>query len=157
MKGFKQFLKDADGLQTEWKEVDVFYHFASDDQTAKDTILTLLTEAVPFVDLGKGRSIIHHKAHVPNTEDHLHFVVNGNKIAAVNKSGTAHDRSHGIKLQKWALKGAAQHYPDFKMPKDGLIESLLGQPDGELLLESHRRPRVLLSRARRVLAELAVV
>ncbi|MBZ9703247.1 MULTISPECIES: hypothetical protein [unclassified Mesorhizobium] len=156
MKSFKQFLRDANGLEGEMKEVDVFYHFATDDQVAKDTILKLLTEAIPFVDLGKGRSIVHHKAHVPNTEDHLHFVVNGNKFAAVNKSGTAHDRSHGIKLQNWALKGAAKHYPDFTMPKNGLIETLYGQSDNELLLESDRRPKVLLSRARRVLAELAV-
>lgn len=76
----------------------------------------------------------------------------GAKIAAVNADGSAHDRSHGIQLQRWALDGAAKHYPDFRMPKDGLIEGLLAGSEPSLLLEGTHAEDILVSQAERLLA-----
>ncbi|WP_157678479.1 hypothetical protein [Mesorhizobium sp. WSM1497] len=130
----------------------VFYHLSEDDLEAQQTIL-LLMEAKPYVDLGKGRRIMYHTAHIPDGQDHLHFVVNGKKIAAVNRDGTAHDRSHGIQLQKWALKGAKANYPYMKMPPDGLIENLYAVSDRRLLTEAVDDHRVA-PRALQIVAEL---
>lgn len=44
-----------------------FYHFESDDAVAETVIRLLLNEEKPRVDLGKGRSILFHQAHVPGT------------------------------------------------------------------------------------------
>jgi hypothetical protein len=112
IKSFRELINAAEGMH----EQLVIYHVATDDRVAELVVRGLLLEAIPRVELGKGRSILFHKAHVPNTQDHLHFVVKGDKIAAVNKSGRAHDQSHGYQLQKWALDGAKKYDPDFIMP-----------------------------------------
>ena len=98
---------------------------------------------------------MHHKAHVPNTQDHLHFRVKGTNIAAINKDGSAHDRSHGVQLQKWALDGMKQHYPGFRRPDDGLIESIFAE-DAVLLTEAAEHGRVLVSPEVQAMAESAV-
>jgi hypothetical protein len=105
-------------------EVLVFYHFEEGDNAAEMIVRLILNEEKASVDLGQGRRMLFHKARVPNTQDHIHFQVKGANIAALNKDGTAHDRSHGIQLQKWALDSMATHYPNFRRPKDGIIESL---------------------------------
>jgi hypothetical protein len=133
----------------------VIYHFAQDDPVAEFIVRGLLNEQRPAVELGKGRSILFHKAHVPNTEDHLHFFVRGAKVAAINQSGKAHDRSHGVQLQRWALDGMKQHYPDFKRPPNGLIEALMSEPSQQLLTEAFDENAVLLSKSLRLLAEQA--
>lgn len=133
----------------------VIYHFAQDDPVAELIVRALLNEQRPSVDLGKGRSILFHKAHVPNTEDHLHFMVRRAKIAAINQSGTAHDMSHGVQLQRWALDGMQQYYPGFKLPPNGLIEALMSTPSSGLLNEAFDENEVLLSKASRLLAEQA--
>lgn len=113
----------------------VVYHFGKNDEVAETVIRLLLNEARPSVDLGRGRRILFHKAHVPQGQDHLHFVVRGHKVAALNKDGTAHDQSHGVQLQRWAIDGASEHYAEFKMPKNGIIEQLFRVPSGILLNE----------------------
>ena len=139
MKTFKQFLNDRRKL--------VIYHFDADDAVARQLVFEVLTEAKKSVDLGQGKSIVHHKAHIPDGQDHLQFMVKGRKVYSVNKDGTAHDRSHGKKMQRWALDGAAAHYPGFKMPDDGLIEAILANEEAELLTESNDRPATLISKA----------
>lgn len=150
IKGFKEYLAEQEGsIRT------VFYHFETTDRVAEVVIRLLLNEAKPYVDLGKGRAILHHKAHIPNTQDHLHFRVKGTNIAAINKDGSAHDKSHGVELQKWATDGAKKHYPDFHVPKDGLIESIFSD-DTALLTETTNHGWVLLSREVQSIAEKAV-
>lgn len=74
---------------------------------------------------------------------------------AINKSGSAHDRSHGVQLQRWALDGMRQYYPDFTVPPEGLIEALMGESSSHLLTEAFDPKEVLVPRADRVLAEIA--
>jgi hypothetical protein len=135
IKSFRAFREYLSGVEAKSHERFVFYHFDPADRVAEVVIRLLLNEEKPSVELGKGRSILFHKAHVLNTQDHLHFQVKGAKIAAVNKDGTAHDQSHGFKLQKWAMEGAAKHYPDFKIPKDRIIEQLMAEPGNQVLNE----------------------
>ena len=120
------------------------YHFDSEDLIAPIIIRALLCEALPSVDLGKGRSIIFHKAHTGEGQDHLHFRVKGATISSVNRDGSAHDRSHGIQLQRWATDGAKAHYPGMKMPPKGLIEQLVIEPDASQFLTEGAGPRTLI-------------
>lgn len=152
LKGFKERLAE---VEAQWSTRTVFYHFETSDRVAEVVIRLLLNEAKPYVDLGKGRAIMHHKAHVRNTQDHLHFRVKGTNIAAVNKDGSAHDKSHGVQLQKWAMDGARQHYPNFRIPDDGLIESIFSD-DTALLTEATVHGRILLSPKVQAIAESAV-
>lgn len=150
MKGFKEYLGEVEGTTR-----TVFYHFETTDRVAEVVIRLLLNEAKPYVDLGKGRAILHHNAHIPNTQDHLHFRVKGTNIAAINKDGSAHDKSHGVTLQKWATDGAKRYYPDFHIPKDGLIESIFSD-DAALLIEAKDCGQMLLSPEVQNIAEKAV-
>ena len=136
------------------REVLVIYHFAQNDLVAEQAVRKLLYEQRQPINLGQGRSILFHKAHIPDTEDHLHFLIKGAKIAAINQSGTAHDRSHGIQLQRWALDGMEKHFPQFKRPPDGLIETLMAGTSTRLLSESVGGKEILLSKALRLLAEI---
>lgn len=148
VKGFRKYI---DAVEGKTQARYAIYHYATGDQVAELVLNELLNEAKQYVDLGKGRSIMFHKAHIPDGQDHLHFRVDGAKIAAVNKDGSAHDRSHGVQLQRWAMDGAKSHYPDFKLPKDGLIEQLHMPRDQTLLLEDMER-RVLVPAADQLLA-----
>ncbi|QDC08767.1 hypothetical protein FHY55_05735 [Oceanicola sp. D3] len=141
LKGFKEHLAE---IEAQRSTRTVFYHFDTSDRVAEVVIRLLLNEAKPYVDLGKGRAIMHHKAHVRNTQDHLHFRVKGTNFAAINKDGSAHDKSHGVQLQKWAMDGMRRHYPGFHIPDDGLIESIFAE-DLVLLTEAQDHGRVLLS------------
>jgi hypothetical protein len=147
IKSFKEYLAESEGSTR-----TVFYHFEIEDRVAEVVIRLLLNEAKPYVDLGHGRAILHHKAHIPSTQDHLHFRVQGTNIAAINKDGSAHDKSHGLTLQKWATDGAKKHYPDFHIPKDGLIESIFSS-GAALLTEGTVHGRVLLSPKLQSMAE----
>ncbi|QNL18856.1 hypothetical protein HXX25_05545 [Hyphobacterium sp. CCMP332] len=142
---------------TDPEPVFIFYHFDVGDRDAEILIRLLLREAKPYVDLGKGRAIMHHKAHIPNGQDHLHFRVKGSCIAAINKDGSAHDQSHGKTLQKWAMDGARAHYPDFVVPPDGLIEQLFMFTEDQVLHEAMKSKAILASPELMQLAEQTVV
>lgn len=131
----------------------VYYHYSSDDALAEFIVTNLLREAKEYVDLGKGRSLMFHKAHDGQGQDHVHFCVKKAKVYAINQDGTAHDRSHGVKMQRWALDGLEKNYPEFKRPKDGLIEALLAGPSGPMLTEGAGAADVLVPPEVQALAE----
>jgi hypothetical protein len=142
-KGLREILNKMDDINAHY----AFYYFDTSDNVAETVIRLLLNEDKSRVDLGQNKSIIFHRAHTEVNQDHLHFLVKGDKIAAVNRDGTAHDSSHGVRLQKWALNGAAQHYPEFRMPKDGLIERLMVEAGAQMLNEEIGGANVLIPRA----------
>ena len=141
----REFIDKAEGKH----DVFVFYHFDKADVTAETIVRLILNEEKPSADLGQGRRILFHKAHVPNTQAHIHFQVKGANIAAVNKDGSAHDRSHGIQLQKWAIDGMTNHYPNFNSPKKGIIEKLIVKTNatGSQILNESGGAFVLISKA----------
>lgn len=132
-RGFRDYLARMDA--TSRQPVFAFYHVAGDDVLAKFILGNMLKEDRRHVDLGKGREIFFHSAHVEPGQDHLHFRQNGAKLYAVNRDGTAHDASHGKLMARWAREGMRDNYPGFTVPKDGLIEALFDAPGGTLLLE----------------------
>jgi hypothetical protein len=137
----------------EEKPPHVFYHFASDDHVAHVLVRGLLLED-KTIDLGKGRSLMFHKAHnPPHGQDHIHYCVKGAKMYALNKDGTAHDRSHGVEMARWAVQGTEKHFPDFTIPPKGLIEALMPEPEKGLLLEGLAMNAVLVPPADLLKAE----
>jgi len=64
-----------------------------------------------------------HKARIPSGQDHLHIYARQNHLFAINKDGTAHDRSHGAHIPNRVADAIKQNFPDFVLPKDNLIES----------------------------------
>ena len=120
------------------------FHFDSVDGTALATVLTLLdlSEAHKPIELGKGRAILYHPAHVKPGQPHLHFTVKGQKVAAINLDGTAHDQSHGIRLQRWALDGLKAHFPHFNRLEDGLIEHFMVTAGEVSVFESYLLKRL---------------
>jgi hypothetical protein len=66
----------------------------------------------------------YHAARVTPGENHLHVFKKGNEIFAINASGTAHDRSHGVRIPNRVAAAIRKHYPQIKLPKDNLIESI---------------------------------
>jgi len=139
----KEIMSDKD--RAKWNTP--IYHFDSGDELAASTARTLLdlNEGQNPIDLGKGRSILYHAAHVKPGQSHLHFRVKGANVAALNMDGTAHDQSHGIKLQKWALDGMEKHFPNFKRPTDGLIEQFMTPSARRMLLEAADEAGILVS------------
>ena len=156
IKSFKEYY--AEQNRTDGHEVNVFYHFASDDVLARIILVSVLNEDRKHLDLGKGREIFFHTAHVQPGQDHLHFKLNGAKLYAINRDGSAHDASHGKQMARWAQEGMRDSYLGFTVPKDGLIEALVEVPSGKLLLENDGSAMgAVVSRALQLTAEAAIL
>jgi hypothetical protein len=95
-----------------------------------------------FVDLKEAR----HKAiplggpylayldspHIPQGQKHIHVYHKNNQIFALNIDGSAHDKSHGVKIPGKVGKALSDILPGFKLPNDNIIESLTFDQDGGL-------------------------
>jgi hypothetical protein len=150
IKSFKEYLAETVADSAPF----AFYHFVSGDAVAATLLESLLNEGTKTHNLGKGRAIKYHTAHVPGGQDHVHFLVKGHKVTALNRDGSAHDQSHGHQLLRWQIDGLQKHYTSFVIPKDGLIEQLLGLRDSVLLSESAEDdncPAMLISKAEKAL------
>lgn len=136
------------------REAYACYHVDADDALGLFVMRHFLGEARKEVDLGKGRRMLFHRAHTPDDQDHVHFMVKGAKVYALNRDGSAHDRSHGVKMQRWAVDGLKKHHADFTLPPDNLIEALIANPERVALKEYAESSLPMLSRAARLAAEL---
>lgn len=88
--------------------------------------------------LGGQYSAILHRAHIEPGQDHLHILVKRHQLAALNKDGTAHDSSHGIRLPNRVVTAIRAKFPKFTIPPDGYIERAEPEADARyasLLME----------------------
>lgn len=71
------------------------------------------------------------KSHIPPdpNKTHLHVFKNGNEIFAINKDGTAHDKSAGKKIPGAIFNTLKQKYPDFSFPPNRIIREMLINAD----------------------------
>ena len=118
-------------------EVYVFFHYDEHDVIAKRAVRQYLCEGGKTLQLGKGRSVRFDRAHVPGGQDHLHFLQKGNNLFALNRDGTAHDRSHGIQMAKWTMDYIKTNHPEWTVPKNGLIEAMLARDEKTYLIEAN--------------------
>lgn len=77
-------------------------------------------------------SYFKNKPHNKNGEDHLHVLKKGKQIFAINRSGSAHDRSHGVSIPRKVADALRKEFPDWEIPKNNIIESF---EDRELKLK----------------------
>lgn len=59
----------------------------------------------------------------PN-KDHLHFYKKGSELFALNRDGTGHDGSHGVRIPNVVVDYISTEFPDFTLPKGNIIESI---------------------------------
>ena len=144
-------LKELEDIKT----VYVFIHYDKDDKQAAARAREYLCEGSKTFALGQGKAVRFDRAHVPGSQDHLHFLQNGKNLFALNRDGTAHDKSHGVQMANWAVDYVKTQYPDWTLPKDGLIESVLVTASAMPLFEvnEHRATMILIEPKTLVAAE----
>ena len=85
----------------------------------------LLKEAINQ-NWGKGYSVrfdrMNYGVYDPN-KNHLHVYLKNNNLFAINRDGTAHDKSHGISIPRYVSDRIRSEYPDFIIPPNNFIES----------------------------------
>jgi len=64
-----------------------------------------------------------HTAHTSPGQHHLHIFLRNNQLFALNRDGTAHDQSQGVRIPNRVAKGIATHFPDFTLPSGNVIEA----------------------------------
>jgi hypothetical protein len=122
MKTFKEFLieqveleKSVETIQVDGYLLIIFF----------ENSLELLTEAIR-----KGRELIKnytyniHQRHADPNLKHMHVYERGKKIFAINIDGTAHDKSHKIRIPNKVADAIRKKHPEFQIPKDNFIENL---------------------------------
>ncbi len=77
----------------------------------------------------KGRPLISQysyrkdQPHYSKGQYHLHIYLKSKKLFAINKDGTAHDNSHGVRIPNKVASAIKTIFPDFKVPNNNIIES----------------------------------
>ena len=64
----------------------------------------------------------YHSAHIKDGQDHLHVYCKQNQLFAINRDGSAHDRSHQTQIPNKVADAIRIKFPDFKLPPSNFIE-----------------------------------
>lgn len=92
--------------------------------TAEERIITMITEARHRGQPLAGKySVQKHPPHTQPGQHHLHLYAKNNHLFAINKDGTAHDQSHGVRIPNKVADELKKQFPDFSIPLDNMIES----------------------------------
>lgn len=121
MKTFKEFLNDKESEHYEWCTIEAdseVIHILFNNRES-GSLNEAKSKGLP---VGGAYSLQFHKAHSPVGMDHLHGYERNNQLFALNIDGSAHDQSHRIRLPHKLAKAIRQQFPDFKLPKDNVIE-----------------------------------
>ncbi len=65
----------------------------------------------------------YHSAHIKDGQDHLHVYCKQNQLFAMNRDGSAHDRSHQTQIPNKVADAIRTKFPDFTLPPSNFIES----------------------------------
>lgn len=74
--------------------------------------------------LGHGYSYRLDPSHIPGGQEHIHLFKRSNQILAVNRDGSGHDNSSGIRMPGRPYDVLRQEYPDWNWPTDRVLESI---------------------------------
>ncbi len=108
----------------ECSEFVIHIYFEVNSDNRSEDIVELLNEArYKGKPIGGTYYAIEHKPKVPpNAPPHYHFYDRNNHLFAINKDGSAHDASHGYKINNTIanfLKNVG-----YILPPDNIIESI---------------------------------
>jgi hypothetical protein len=107
--------------ELKFQDGDITVHVYSDDVEA---VFALDEAQRRGIALAGPYSALYHNAHITPGEDHIHVYMKNNELFALNVSGTAHDRSHGVRIPNRVVKAIQKHFPNVTLPKDNIIESM---------------------------------
>ena len=100
--------------------VDIWFDNSENDQK---NIKSMINEAqhrgTPLVGTW---SVQKHPPHGGQGEFHLELYNKNNKVFALNKSGTAHDKSHKVPIPNAVADALRKKFPNWTIPPDNLIE-----------------------------------
>ena len=122
MKLFKQFHNESRKASYEWFTFEVDNHVVHIlfVPAEKGVLEEAMHHGIP---LGGQYSAQLHNPHSAVGQHHLHIYAKNNKLFAMNIDGSAHDNSHGRRVPNRVAAAIAQQFPQFKLPKDNLIEN----------------------------------
>jgi hypothetical protein len=135
MKRFKEFLTEKEAEAKKESPIMLLAYFHGSDRVASAIVEEYLVEGGKVYDIGRGYKAAFHRAHVPGTQNHLHFSFRGRDLYSINQDGTAHDTSHGKRLHNQVVDGMRNLFPNFKLPPNNIIESFL-KTEAKLLVEA---------------------
>jgi len=100
------------------KQFRIFIHIHRSDRRE------LLLEGNRRVSLGGRYTARKDAPHLPppRGDYHLHVYDGPTPLLAINRNGTAHDASHGIRIPNEVRRGIERLFPDWTLPADGIIE-----------------------------------
>lgn len=104
---------------------DFVIHVYFEDRTSNRSgnVVELLNEAIyKGKPIGGSYSALEHKPKVPpNAQPHYHFYDRNRQLFAINKDGTAHDDSHGCKINNKIA--SFMKSVGYVVPSNNIIES----------------------------------
>ncbi len=104
--------------------------------TRFDGVIALNEAQLRGVSLGGPYSAQFHSQHTSPGERHIHVYHKNNQIFALNLSGTAHDRSHGVRIPNRVATALQRIFPGVTLPPNNIIECLQLLDELHLLTES---------------------
>lgn len=122
MKTYKEFLAEKEASNRMW------YTFVLDEYAVhilfdSEEIQNITEAKYKGTPLGGSYAAQLHQAHSSVGQEHLHVYCKNNQLFSLNVDGTAHDKSHGVRIPNKVASAIAKQFPSFKIPKDNLIES----------------------------------
>jgi len=81
--------------------------------------------------------VIKHPARVARSQNHLHVYKKQNELFALNQDGTAHDRSHGVRIPNDVAAAIRRQYPDWIGPQNNVIDCIDTPDQVALLMEGN--------------------
>jgi hypothetical protein len=96
--------------------ITVTYH-----SEESELLLEAKSKGIPLIGT---YSVMKHPPHTSPGEYHLHVHDGENQIFAINKSGSAHDGFHGVRIPNKVYKALTQKYKEWTFPPDQIIECI---------------------------------
>ena len=102
------------------KSYTIFFHDGG--RIVLKEVLNALNEQKQ-ISFGGRYSAVKHQPHNSTGQYHIHVSDGNNEIFALNVDGSAHDKSHGVRIPNKVAIEIKKRFPNFKLPENGIIES----------------------------------
>jgi hypothetical protein len=119
---FKDYLTEEESSKYEWYSFEV-EEYVVHIMFSNDEVSEINEARHKGKPLGGKYSAQLHSPHSSVGQQHIHVYSRNNQLFSLNIDGSAHDRSHGIKIPSKVAKSILQEFPSFNLPDDNVIES----------------------------------
>ncbi len=117
-------------------EQEYAIHLYCSDLDSRVLMLEAQHKGIP---LTAAYSAQYHTDRTNRGQNHIHVYCKNNQLFALNRDGTAHDKSHGVRIPNKVAKAIQTHFPDVQLPPKNIIECASLEDEVEVLLESPNR------------------